>query len=126
MRIYIASTKEKLGRLAAEEAAEIIKRVISEKGFASIILATGASQFEILKALVASNEVDWSKVIMFHLDEYINLPATHPASFRKYLINRILLWNLMKPAGGNNWVKGGFLLLRMFRTELLVCQYSKS
>lgn len=90
MNICIEATKEKLGQLAAEEATEIIKRVISEKGFASIILATGASQFEVLKALVSVNEIDWSKVIMFHLDEYIDLPATHPASFRKYLMDRFV------------------------------------
>ena len=90
MKICIESTKEKLGQLAAEEGSELIKRVISEKGSASIILATGASQFEVLKALVSIKEIDWSKVIMFHLDEYIGLPATHPASFRKYLMDRFI------------------------------------
>lgn len=90
MNICIDATKEKIGQLAAEEATKIIKRVISEKGFASIILATGASQFEVLKALVSTDEIDWSKVIMFHLDEYIDLPATHPASFRKYLLERFV------------------------------------
>lgn len=91
MNICIDATKEKIGLLAAEKATEIIKRAIAERGFATIILATGASQFEVLKALTSKHEIDWSKVIMFHLDEYIDLPATHPASFRKYLKDRFLI-----------------------------------
>ena len=59
------------------------------RGKANIILATGASQFEMLKNLVDA-DIDWSKVTMFHLDEYIDLPETHPASFRKYLRERFL------------------------------------
>ena len=55
---------------------------------ANIILATGTSQFEILNQLISEN-IDWSKVTMFHLDEYIGLPVTHPASFRKYLTGKI-------------------------------------
>ena len=90
MNIRIDSTKEIIGQQAAREATGLLKKVISEKGFASIILATGASQFGVLKSLVASNEIDWSKVIMFHLDEYINLPSSHPASFRKYLKDRFI------------------------------------
>ena len=63
---------------------------ISEKGAANIILATGASQFDMLKSLVAKSEIDWSHVTAFHLDEYIGLPETHPASFRKYLKERFV------------------------------------
>ena len=90
MEIHIDATKEKIGLLAAQKATEIIKRAISEKSFATIILATGASQFEVLKAFTSTDEIDWSKIIMFHLDEYIELPATHPASFRKYLMDRFV------------------------------------
>jgi glucosamine-6-phosphate deaminase len=85
MDIYVTETKEKLGQLAAEHAIQIIKKAISNKGHASLIIATGASQNEVLRALVSTNEIDWSKVSVFHLDEYINLPKTHPASFRKFL-----------------------------------------
>lgn len=90
MDIYIKETKEKLSQSAADEAIQIIKKAISEKGFGSIIIATGASQSDVLKALVSTNELDWSKIIVFHLDEYINLPATHPASFRKYLMDHLV------------------------------------
>ncbi len=89
MEIIISDTKEELGRKAAAGGADIIRKAISEKGYANIIVATGASQFEMLEALV-KEEVDWPKVSGFHLDEYIGLPATHPASFRKYLKERFV------------------------------------
>jgi len=72
MKLYMNETSEKLGKAAAEFSAAVINRVIAEKGKARIVLSTGASQFDTLKALV----------------EYINLPETHPASFRKYLRER--------------------------------------
>ncbi len=87
MKLYMNETSEKLGKAAAEFSAAVINRVIAEKGKARIVLSTGASQFDTLKALVEA-DVDWSRVEMFHLDEYINLPETHPASFRKYLRER--------------------------------------
>jgi len=86
--------KIQLGRAAAEQAASAIRRALAEHGQARIIAATGASQFEFLKALVETPGIDWSRVEMFHLDEYVGLPATHPASFRKYLLER-----LIEPAG---------------------------
>ena len=55
-----------------------------QKGEARIIVATGSSQFEMLYELIKT-KVDWTKVTAFHLDEYIGIPVTHPASFRKYL-----------------------------------------
>ena len=87
MEIVIKSTKEELGKYAASKGAELIRQAIRERGEASIIVATGASQFQMLEALV-KEDVDWNKVTSFHLDEYIGLPATHPASFRKYLKER--------------------------------------
>ena len=54
------------------------------------MVATGASQFEFLEALTTHKEIDWSRVEMFHLDEYLGLPADHPASFRKYLLERLI------------------------------------
>lgn len=90
MKINISSSPEELGREAGSEAARLIKKSIAEKGNCNIILATGTSQFETLKQLLSFSDIDWSKVTMFHLDEYIGLPITHPASFRKYLKERFV------------------------------------
>ena len=88
MNIQIFDSKKELGKQSATDAAEIIQAAIQKKGEANIILATGASQFETLGNLVKEPGIDWSKVTMFHLDEYVDLPETHPASFRKYLKER--------------------------------------
>lgn len=88
MRICIYDTKDDLGIHAAALGAERIRRAIAAKGRASIILATGASQFEMLGALTKEAGVNWPKVTVFHLDEYVGLPESHPASFRKYLKER--------------------------------------
>lgn len=79
-----------MGKAAAEKAVEFILKAIARKGKASVILATGASQFEVLENLTAGSEVDWSRVTMFHLDEYAGIPEDHPASFRKYLKQRFV------------------------------------
>lgn len=90
MEINISPGPEELGKVAGAAAAELIREAIKENGSANIIVATGTSQFETLNQLIAEQGIDWSKVIMFHLDEYIGLPITHPASFRKYLHERFL------------------------------------
>jgi len=87
MEQCLFASKVELGKAAAERAARLLRLAIMQRGAANLILATGASQFEMLLALV-SQDVDWSKVTVFHLDEYIGLPAAHPASFRKYLRER--------------------------------------
>ncbi len=87
MNLNIFKSKQDMGAAAARQAADWINAAITEHGAANIILATGASQFEMLAHLV-QEDVDWSKVTAFHLDEYIGLPASHPASFRKYLKER--------------------------------------
>lgn len=87
MEIIISQTKQELGKKAALKGAELIRQAIREKGAANIIVATGASQFEMLGELV-KEDVNWSVVTAFHLDEYIGIPETHPASFRKYLRER--------------------------------------
>jgi glucosamine-6-phosphate deaminase len=89
MKVNQFETKEALGKAAAEKGAALISRAISERGSASIIVATGTSQFEMLGALV-DEQVDWSRVTAFHLDEYIGIPLTHPASFRRYLKERFV------------------------------------
>jgi glucosamine-6-phosphate deaminase len=90
MEINVSPNPEELGKVAGSAAAELIRKAIAENGSANIILATGTSQFQTLNQLIAEQEIDWSKVVMFHLDEYIGLPITHPASFRKYLKERVL------------------------------------
>jgi glucosamine-6-phosphate deaminase len=87
MKTEILKTKAELGKAAAVNAASYIKKAIAAKGKANIILATGASQFEMLSELVKA-DIDWSKGEDFHLDEYVGLPVSHPASFRKYLKER--------------------------------------
>jgi glucosamine-6-phosphate deaminase len=90
MKIITSTTAKALGKKSGKAAATIIRRTIAEKGHAHIIIATGTSQFETLKNLIADTLIDWGKVTMFHLDEYVGLPETHPASFRKYLKDRFL------------------------------------
>jgi glucosamine-6-phosphate deaminase len=75
---------------AAEQAAAAIRRAIAEGGSARIVAATGASQIALLENLTAAMGIDWSRVTMFHLDEYVGLAITHPASFRKYLLERLI------------------------------------
>jgi glucosamine-6-phosphate deaminase len=90
MQIVISETKAELGQRAAGRAGEIIRRAIAERGAASIVVATGASQFETLAELVAAPDIDWHRVTAFHLDEYVGLSQSHPASFRRYLEERFV------------------------------------
>ena len=90
MDIVISRDIKEMGKEAGSNAGRMIRTAISERGIANIILATGTSQFETLTQLIAEEGIDWSKVVMFHLDEYIGLSITHPASFRKYLKERFL------------------------------------
>jgi glucosamine-6-phosphate deaminase len=90
MKIKVLKTKYNMGKAAAEEAARILVDAIREKGEATFIVATGASQFEFLENLTSISSIDWSKTTMFHLDEYVGFSETHPASFRKYLKERFI------------------------------------
>jgi glucosamine-6-phosphate deaminase len=90
MNTFIYRNEIALGKAAGEKAAQLIREAIANNGTANIILATGTSQFETLKTLIDAKNIQWDKVVMFHLDEYISLPITHPASFRKYLLERFL------------------------------------
>jgi len=87
---FVYQTSREMAGAAAGCAAEAIKDAIEAKGRANIILATGASQIEMLGSLVAAEGVDWSKVTMFHLDEYIGLGPDHAAKFGKYLRERFV------------------------------------
>jgi glucosamine-6-phosphate deaminase len=90
MEKFIYKTKKEMVAAAATAAAQAISKAIEDKGRANIILATGASQIGMLKNLTVAERVDWAKVTMFHLDEYIGMEADHPASFRKFLKERFV------------------------------------
>ena len=90
MDIRICRDKQDLGRQAAAGGAEAIRQVIAARGQANVTVATGASQFEMLAELVRAPGIDWGKVVFFHLDEYPGMPETHPASFKKYLTERLV------------------------------------
>jgi len=89
MKIIISKDAKALGANAADFVAAEINKAIAEKGNARIVLSTGASQLTTIEELI-TRDVDWSKVEMFHLDEYVDLPETHIASFRKYLKERFI------------------------------------
>ena len=103
MKIEVFKTKEKCGVAAAERGADILKQVIRAKGRASFIVATGASQFDFLKALAEKEGIDWRLTTMYHLDEYIGMDADHPASFRRYLKERLI--DVVRP-GTVHLIKG--------------------
>ena len=90
MIVRVFDDKKALGETAAEQASIAIRRAISAQGTARIIAATGMAQLDFLDALTRDENIDWQKVEMFHLDEYVGLPATHPASFCKYLLERLI------------------------------------
>lgn len=90
MFIRVFEDKISLGRAAADQAANAIRRAITQRGLARIIAATAASQLEFLNALTQASDIDWTKVEAFHLDEYIGLPITHPGSFRKMLMEQLV------------------------------------
>lgn len=90
MEIRICKDSVELGKSAAKHVAQVLRDCIAENGSARIVLSTGASQFDTIKALVEEPDIKWECVEMFHLDEYVDLPITHVASFRKYLQERFV------------------------------------
>lgn len=88
VRLFKDSTA--LAQAAAEQAAATIRQAITQRDRCRIILATGTSQFEFLEALTATKGIDWGRVEAFHLDEYVGIPVTHPASFRRILLERVI------------------------------------
>src|SRR5215469_13593925 len=90
MRLRVLGDRNSLGEAAAAQGAAAIQRAIQERGRARIIGASAASQFEFLEKLTATPGIDWKRVELFHLDEYIGLPMTHPASFCKFLQDRLI------------------------------------
>ena len=90
MKIHQHKDAASMGKAASAQGAKVLRDVLAKKGRANIIVATGASQFETLKCLIKEPGIDWSKVTVFHLDEYVGLPESHGASFRKYLRERFI------------------------------------
>ena len=90
MRVEILEDKNALGKKAAADGIAQIVAAIRQREEANIILATGASQFEMLTSLVTEANIDWTRVTCFHLDEYAGMPMDHGASFRKYLKERFV------------------------------------
>jgi glucosamine-6-phosphate deaminase len=88
MNICVYENPKIMGVEAAAVGARAIREAIAARGQANVILATGASQFTMLEQLVKEPGIDWSKVVCFHLDEYVGMSIEHPASFRKYLRER--------------------------------------
>lgn len=89
MTITICDNAMQLGEKAASKIAELIRNTLKEKDSCNLLLSTGQSQFETLDYLI-KEDIDWTKIEMFHLDEYLDLPDTHPASFRRYLKERFV------------------------------------
>jgi glucosamine-6-phosphate deaminase len=90
MLVKIFKDKVSLAKAATEHAAAAIRKAIREGGRARIIAATAASQLEFLDALTKTPDMDWANVEVFHLDEYIGLPITHPGSFRRMLVEQLI------------------------------------
>lgn len=89
MQLTVLKDVEALGQEASRHCANVLKEAINKQGYARLVLSTGASQLVLLSHLI-NEDVDWSKVEMFHLDEYVGLSDQHPASFRKYLQERFV------------------------------------
>ena len=90
MQVNVLQDKVAAGEAAAKQAAQSLQRVLATSNTARIIAATGASQLDFLESLTSLPGIDWGRVEMFHLDEYIGIPVTHNASFRKYLMERFI------------------------------------
>ncbi len=90
MIIKICENKKEMGYEAAQDAVKLLRAAVEQHGKARIIVATGSSQFDFLEALTSLEGTPWPNVTMFHLDEYIGLPEDHPASFRRYLRERLI------------------------------------
>lgn len=94
MQLTVYPDKAALSQAAAVHAATLLRDAIAARGQARLVAATGTSQIPFLAQLTAAPGIDWSAVELFHLDEYVGLPLDHPASFRKYMVER-----LIRPAG---------------------------
>jgi glucosamine-6-phosphate deaminase len=90
MKLRLEADRRAMSVAAAEHAAASLRRVIAQSGTARVVAATGASQLDFLQALTALTGIEWARVELFHLDEYVGIPDTHPASFRRYLYDNLI------------------------------------
>jgi glucosamine-6-phosphate deaminase len=90
MKLHLEKDCRAMSAAAAEHAAASLRRLINQSGKARIVAATGASQLEFLRALTGLTDIDWTRVELFHLDEYVGIPENHPASFRRYLRENLI------------------------------------
>ena len=123
IHIHLTPSKEALGLAAAARGADAIRDAIAKRGGANIVVATGASQFEMLAALVKADGIDWSRVTAFHLDEYIGMAPDHPASFRRYLKERFT--SLLPALGNFHFIEGDMpdLCAEMSRMNTLIARH---
>lgn len=105
VKIIVSKTKSESGTAAAVLGAKLIREALRKRGSANIIVATGASQFEMIEQLIREPRIDWTRVTAFHLDEYVGMPITHPASFRKYLWERFVS-RLPLPLAAFHYING--------------------
>ncbi len=89
LSVRVSKSSRELALDAARLAQSYLQSLIAQQGSASVILATGNSQIQFLEALIDCEGVDWSRITFFHLDEYLGIDAEHPASFRRYLRDRV-------------------------------------
>ncbi|MDR3736302.1 MAG: glucosamine-6-phosphate deaminase [Acidobacteriaceae bacterium] len=88
-KVQIFATREELGLAAAKDAAALIEKAIAERGSSRVMIATGNSQLDVVKELVKQPNVDWSKVDVFHMDEYVGVDENHPAGFQRWIRERV-------------------------------------
>ncbi len=105
MKMHVHPDRPAMGSAAAHEAADALRAAVRECGRATLVVATGTSQLEVLAALAATAGVPWPAIEIFHLDEYAGLPETHPASFRRYLRERFFAL-LPEPPRAFHWIDG--------------------
>lgn len=105
VKIHVHDDRPAMGAAAAQEAADALRAAVSERGRATLVVATGTSQLEVLAALAGIGGVPWPAIEIFHLDEYAGLPETHPASFRRYLRERFFSL-LPEPPRAFHWIDG--------------------
>lgn len=105
MKIHVHCDRSALGAAAAAEAVAVLREALDRQASATLVVATGTSQLETLAGLVADPGLEWGRVRIFHLDEYVGIPADHPASFRRYLRERFVD-RLPEPPRAFHWIAG--------------------
>jgi glucosamine-6-phosphate deaminase len=99
MNLHICASEAAMAAAAADKAALVLNRALGEKKAVRLIAATGNAQFKFLEELYGRNDIDWNRITLFHLDEYVGLPKTHPASFAGYIQARIV--DRLRPGKAN-------------------------